>query len=160
MGSTAVHLLTLNQAVTRWAPPVPGRGGLTGPALLDAVFAGAEADRYTGLITGAPELSGSDGVVEAGQTVFEYHNGVCTDRWVTLRAEPGTLVWVVMGPGADLDPAHPEGTFPSIEAAMENVKDRDGRPLDWAQPYPDGIYRAGSARTGRWLMFPSIVHSG
>lgn len=36
---------------------------------------------------------------------------------------------------------------------MENVKDRDGRLLAWTQPYPDGIWRAGTARSGRWLMF-------
>jgi len=153
-------ILTLNHAADRWAPPAPGGSVLTGTALLDAIFAGAEADRYTGLIVGAPELSGGDGVVSAGQSVFEYVNGARTDRWVTLRAERGTLVWVVMGPGAGLDPVHPEGTFPSIEAAMENVKDRGGRPLDWTQPYPDGMWRAGTARTGRWLMFPSIVQDG
>jgi hypothetical protein len=153
-------ILTLNQAATRWPPPVPTGGSLTEAALLDAVFAGAEADKYTGLITGAPEISGGDGVVETGQAVFEYHNGVCTDRWVTLRAERGTLVWVAMGPGAGLDPVHPEGTFATIASAMENVKDRDGRPLDWTQPYPDGIWRAGTARTGRWLTFPSIVQGG
>jgi hypothetical protein len=155
-----MKILTLDQAAARWAPPATGSGGLTGPALLDAVFAGAEAERHTGLIVGGPEISSGDGVVEAGQSVFEYQRGVCTDRWVTLRAERGTLVWVVMGPGAGLDPVHPEGSFPSIEAAMENVKDRDGRPLDWTQPYPDGIWRAGSARTGHWLMFPSIVPGG
>lgn len=153
-------VLTLNQAAARWAPPVSGDGSLTEEALLDAIFAGAEAAEYTGLITGAPELSGGDGVVQEGQAVFEYHEGVCTDRWVTVRAERGTLVWVVMGPGASLDPARPEGTFPTIEAAMENVKDRDGRPLAWTQPYPDGIWRAGTARSGRWLMFPSIVQAG
>ena len=155
-----MKILTLDQAAARWAAAVPGGGGLTGPALPAAVFAGAEADEYTGLIVGAPESSGGDGVVEAGQAVFEYQHGVCTDRWVTLRAERGTLVWVVMGPGAGLEPARPEGTFPTIEAAMENVKDRDGRPLDWTQPYPDGIWRAGTARSGRWLMFPSIVQAG
>jgi hypothetical protein len=153
-------ILTLDHAATRWPPPVPGTGSLTEAALLDAIFAGAEADKYTGLIVGAPEFSGGDGVVEAGQAVFEYHDGVCTDRWVTLRAERGTLVWVVMGPGAGLDPVYPEGTFPTIEAAMGAIKDRDGWPLDWTQPYPDGIYRAGSARGGRWLLFPSIVQSG
>jgi hypothetical protein len=155
-----VIILTLTQAAARWAPPVPGGGSVTEAALLDAIFAGAEAAGYTGLITGAPELSASDGVVEEGQAVFEYHKGVCTDRWMTVRAERGTLVWVVMRPGVGLDPAHPEeGTFPTIEAARENVKGRDGRPLKWTRSYPDGIWRAGTARSGRWLMFPSIVQA-
>jgi hypothetical protein len=152
--------LTLNQAAARWAPPVPGGGSRTEAALLDAVFAGAEASKYTGLILGAPELSGGDGVVTAGQAVFKYHHGVCTDRWVTVRAEPGTLVWVVMGPAGGRDPVHPEGSFASIEAAMENVRDRGGQPLDWTQPHPDGMWRAGTARSGRWLMFASIVQGG
>jgi hypothetical protein len=107
------------------------------------------ADQYTGLLLGAAELSGGDGVVSVGQTVFEYHNGVCTDRWVTQRAERGTLVWVVMGPSVGLDPVHPEGTFPSIEAVMETVKDRRGQPPDWTQPYPDGIWRTGSSCSRR-----------
>ncbi len=117
----------------------------------------AEADRYTGLVVGTPEFLGGDGVVEAGQAVFEYHDGVCTDRSVTLRAERGTLVWVVMGPGV---PVHPEGTFATIEAAMETVRDTRGQPLDWTQPHPDGIWRAGTARAGRWLMFASLVQEG
>jgi hypothetical protein len=155
-----MNILTLNQAAARWAAAAPGGGSITETELLDAIFAGAEAGNYTGLILGALGLSGGDGVVETGQAVFEYRNGVCTDRWATLRAERGTLVWVVMGPGAGAGPVHPEGTFPSIEAAMENVRDRDGRPLDWTQPYPDGIWRAGSARSGRWLMFASIAEGG
>ena len=149
--------LTLYHAAARWAPAMAGSTGTTEAALLAAVLAGAEASKYTGLILGAPELAAADGVVSAGQPVIEYKDGVCTGRWVTMRAERGVLVWVVMGPGAGLDPIYPEGTFPTIEAAMENARDRHNRPLDWTQPYPDGVWRAGSARAGRWIMFPSIV---
>jgi hypothetical protein len=153
-----MDILTPNQAAARWAGDLPA--GSDELALWDAILAGAEDSRYTGLILGARELAAGDGAVSAGQPVFEYEDGAITGRWVTLRAERGTLVWVVMGPGASRDPACPKGTFASVEAAMEKTRDSQGRPLDWTGPHPDGIWRAGSARHGRWIMFPSIVQEG
>ena len=151
-------VLTLNQAAARWAPPVSGDGSLTEEALLDAIFAGAEAAGYTAS-SRRPGALWRRRVVQEGQAVFEYHEGVCTDRWVTVRAEGAP--WCGWSWGREQAWTRPARRAPPRRSrpAMENVKDRDGPPgLGPALPRRHLAGRDG--RSGRWLMFPSIVQAG
>jgi hypothetical protein len=86
---------TMTGAARRWARHL--LVGLQVPEaaeqdLWPAIFAGAEADQFTGLIVGPPVAGQSGpGEVTTGQQVFELDRGQVTDRYVTQRTEPGHL---------------------------------------------------------------------
>ncbi len=64
-----------------------------------------------------------------------------------------------MGPGMMIGgPEVPAGTYTSLPAAKKGCQKRSARPLEWTET-PDGIARAGSARHGHWMIFPSIVEA-
>lgn len=155
--------LTMTRAARRWAGHLPADRQTPEAGELDlwtAIFAGAGADEFTGLILGPPAGGQtSPGEVTTGQQVFELDRGQVTGRYVTQQTERGHLTWVAMGPGTMIGGATvPAGTYTSLPAAKQGCRKRSARPLEWTE-HPDGISRAGSARHGHWIIFASVAEA-
>jgi hypothetical protein len=71
-------VLTLAQAAQLWAAPQAADADT--PAVWAAIFEGAEAARFTGIIDG-PDVTDSDGV--SWHSVFEIERGQVTDRYTS-----------------------------------------------------------------------------
>jgi len=156
--------LHMTRAARRWSRHLPAGRQLAEAGEQDAgaaIFAGAGAGEFTGLILGPPETG------QAGP-------GEADHRPAGLRTGPRPGHRPLHHPADPARPPHPGShgsrhddrrryrpgrqTYTSLPAAKKGCQKRSARPLEWAG-HAGGISRAGSARHGHWMIFLSIVEA-